>query len=60
MNRRLSCKYCTGDINYRKPIMVNEFLDEIYINGNNNLVSDDCFELEDTKINYCPMCGRKL
>ena len=47
------CEYCEGEVDFRKNLM-----GEIYIDGNNNLTDD--IELEDVKINYCPMCGRKL
>lgn len=57
----MDCNYCTGNVDSRKPLLVTKSLDEIYIDGNNYLTGDDNFSLEeDTKINYCPMCGRKL
>lgn len=57
----MDCNYCTGNVDSRKALLVTESLDEIYIDGENYLTGDDEFSLkEDTKINYCPMCGRKL
>lgn len=47
------CEYCEGKVDFRKNLM-----GEIYIDGDNNLTDD--LELEDVKINYYPMCGRKL
>ena len=55
------CKYCEVDVNDRKSLLQIEtdYWDfDIYIDGNNNLTHND--KLDDNKINYCPMCGRKL
>lgn len=54
------CEYCEVDVDDRKNIFIIEtdYVDyEIYVDGNNNLSSDFPFG---KKINYCPMCGRKL
>lgn len=47
------CKYCEGNVDEREDLM-----DGIYVDANGNLTND--IELDDVKINYCPMCGRKL
>ena len=55
------CEYCEVDVDDRKSLLVVEtdfYNYEIYVDGNNNLTHYDMFE--DNKINYCPMCGRKL
>lgn len=57
----IDCEYCMGDVDNRKALLVDNFLDEVYISGNNELVGNDGFNFqEDIKLNYCPMCGRKL
>lgn len=59
------CKFCEGDVDHRKYIARDlELLEEkidLYIDGNGmlNVSNQDGF-YDDTKINYCPMCGRKL
>lgn len=59
------CRYCEGDVDDRKYIARDlELLEEkidLYIDGNGmlNVSNQDGF-YDDTKINYCPMCGRKL
>lgn len=53
-----NCKYCYGDVENRKDIM-SDGIDSIYITSNNCLKSMyNDYVME--KINYCPMCGRKL
>ena len=54
------CKYCTGDVEGRKALLGDDFNNVIYISGNNTLVGDDDLELDEIKINYCPICGNKL
>lgn len=57
----MSCEYCEAEVNKRKFILQIEtdYWDfNIYIDGNKNLTYDDMFE--SNKINFCPMCGRKL
>ena len=53
------CEYCCGDVDDRSLLLSNGS-DGIYISGNGELVGDDIFYFEDKKINYCPVCGRKL
>ena len=53
------CEYCCGDVDYRNLILSNG-CDGIYIDGEGNLVGDDEFNFKDKKINYCPICGKKL
>ena len=53
------CKYCEVDVDDREMLFVLEdsfYECEIYIDGNGNLTDN----ISDNKINYCPMCGRKL
>lgn len=54
------CEYCEVDVDDRKILLKSEQGDYtdylIYIDGNGNLTD----ETTDKKINYCPMCGRKL
>ena len=53
------CKYCEVDVDDREMLFVLEdsfYECEIYIDGNGNLTDNT----SDKKINYCPMCGRKL
>ena len=55
------CKYCEVDVDDRENLLQIEtdYWDfNIYIDDNNNLTHNDKFE--DNKINYCPMCGRRL
>lgn len=54
-----NCKYCSGDVDMRDYILSNGN-EGVYIDGNGNLVGDDDFDFEDKKINFCPICGRKL
>ena len=49
------CKYCHGNADDRKFLLRET---GIYIDEDGRL-SDDA-NCEDEKINYCPMCGRKL
>lgn len=54
------CEYCEGDVDYRKNLIVNNnypsHIIKIYIDGDGSLTDNT----SDKKINYCPMCGRKL
>ena len=59
------CKYCESDVNDRSYVAEDlDLLEDkisLYIDGDNLLdVSDTCGFSEAVKINYCPMCGRKL
>lgn len=58
------CRYCEGDVDDRNYLAEDLDLLEktsLYIDGDNLLdVSDICGLSESVKINYCPMCGRKL
>lgn len=53
------CKYCSGDVDTRN-YLISSGSEGVYIDGNNNLTADDEFEFEELKINFCPVCGRKL
>lgn len=53
------CQYCCRDVDMRDYLLSNGNTG-VYIDGNGNLVGDDEFYFEDKKLNYCPMCGRKL
>jgi len=53
------CKYCCGDVDMR-DYLLSDGCEGVYIDGNGNLSGDDKLNFEDAKINYCPMCGRKL
>lgn len=61
----MSCRYCTGDVEIRENLLIPtdriEGYEEndIYIDGGNH-ICDMYEEFESKKINYCPMCGRKL
>lgn len=51
------CEYCETLVDNRKNLLECEYF-EIYIDGNGSVTDDEsCVE---AKINYCPMCGRKL
>ena len=56
------CEYCNENKSYKKRLY--DCDDEIFINDKNKLnVYVDCEEYQyniEIKINYCPMCGRKL
>lgn len=54
-----NCPCCCGDVNGRDYLLSNGN-EGVYIDGNGNLTSDDNFDFEDKKINFCPECGRKL
>lgn len=59
------CKYCENNVDDRNYIAEDlDLLEDkisLYIDGDNLLdVSDTCGFSESVKINYCPMCGRKL
>ena len=49
------CKYCHGNADDRKFLLRET---GIYIDEDGKLSDDE--NCEDVKINYCPMCGRKL
>lgn len=49
-----NCHYCCRDIDSRNLIM-----ERIYINEN-NFLTDDEEEIPNFKINFCPICGKKL
>lgn len=53
------CKYCCGNVDDRDYLLANGRYG-VYIDGNGQLVNDDFINFEDRKINYCPICGRKL
>jgi hypothetical protein len=53
------CNYCCDDVDKRDYILADGY-GGFYIDGNGNLVGDDAYDFPDRKINYCPMCGRKL
>ena len=53
------CEYCCTDIDMRDYLLT-DGCNGVYIDGNGNLVGDDEFDFEDTKLYYCPKCGRKL
>ncbi|EQB3100454.1 hypothetical protein ACYIU4_001790 [Clostridium botulinum] len=53
------CEYCCGDVDNR-DLLLSDGCDGIYIDGNGSLIGDDVFNFSDKKINYCPVCGRKL
>lgn len=53
------CQYCCTDVDMRDYLLT-DGCNGIYIDGNGNLVGDDEFDFEDTKLYYCPKCGRKL
>ncbi|HBJ2604404.1 TPA: hypothetical protein ACXDAM_000813 [Clostridium botulinum] len=53
------CQYCCGDVDGRDYILSNGS-EGIYIDGKGNFVGDDDFDFEDKRLNYCPVCGRKL
>lgn len=55
------CEYCDILVDYRKNLLECEGF-EIYIDGLGKLIQNDdngSFYVE-AKINYCPMCWRKL
>lgn len=56
------CKYCMGDVDDRKVLLHGDSAACIYINENNHLEYAYYCEEEfiESKINYCPMCGRRL
>jgi len=53
------CRYCCVDIDDR-DLLLSDGCDGVYIDGNNQLVGDDAFNFDYKKINFCPICGRKL
>lgn len=58
------CKYCTGK-NEDRLMIENDYV-ELYLTENGELNIDaECADAysnftSESKINYCPMCGRKL
>jgi hypothetical protein len=54
-----NCQYCCGDVNMRDYLLSNGDAG-VYIDGNGNLTGDDEFYFNNKKLNYCPICGRKL
>ena len=55
------CLYCIGDRN-ASPSLIRERVD-VYLHYNSLVVefpTDNSWGDVDKKINYCPMCGRKL
>lgn len=54
------CEYCEVDVDDRMALLTVECYydsqEKIYIDGNGNLTDNT----SENKINYCPMCGRKL
>lgn len=61
------CEYCKGDISKRKTIESDCLIE--YTIGNKELLmafwsqgpdGPECEMESEMKINYCPMCGRKL
>ena len=64
------CEYCNKKVNNKKIKDVDNdkedgihvtFLDEPYLNVELEATDEDGYKAEDFfRINYCPMCGRKL
>lgn len=54
-----NCQYCCGDVNMRENLL-SDCVSDVYIDGNGNLSGDDELNFEPKKINFCPMCGRRL
>ena len=61
----MDCKYCMGDVEQRANLLIPTSgiegyeQNDIYIDEE-NYICDMYGEYGNTKINYCPMCGRKL
>lgn len=53
-NRVAGCEYC----NDRKSVCNND--ESIYITGNILQIDIGCYAYSHVKINFCPMCGRRL
>lgn len=54
-----NCQYCCDDVDMRDYLIGNG-CEGIYIDGDGNLTGNDELELNDKKLNCCPMCGRKF
>jgi len=58
------CNYCQGEVCIRKNVLFaegaerNNIAADVYIDADSNLVLDG-YAVKN-KINFCPMCGRKL
>jgi hypothetical protein len=61
MDNIKKCEYCEVDVDDRVNLLeldlYPEYDIEVYIDGNNNLTYNG---FGDKRINFCPMCGRKL
>lgn len=55
----VDCEYCEGDVDDRKALIWVEGHYKIHIDENNCIESGE-YPSEEKKINYCPICGRKL
>ena len=60
------CDYCTGDVLKRKRLMENTKEDYFVVINDCNYLEDNVignsvkWSLFGKKINFCPMCGRRL
>lgn len=55
------CKYCEVKLENRNNLLESDYEFEVYIGGDNYLVhQDEEAQVIEIKINYCPMCGKKL
>jgi hypothetical protein len=54
-----NCQYCCDNVDERDLLLSNGS-EGVYIDGNGNLIGDDEFNFNDKKLNYCPICGKKL
>ena len=55
MGEERNCLYCEGNVDSRHDVL--KYFN-VYICGNGYLTNDE--ENEQTKINFCPMCGKRL
>lgn len=53
------CIYCEGNVNGR-DYLIGDGGRGIYINENGYLIADDPLNMDEIKIEFCPMCGRKV
>lgn len=53
------CSYCEVEVDARDYLISNGG-EGVYICGNGYLVADDELEMGETKIIFCPMCGKRL
>jgi hypothetical protein len=53
------CAYCCDDVDSR-VYLITDGCNGVYLDGNGFLVADDGLEMTETKMSYCPVCGRKL